>query len=556
MGISRAVTGVVLCAAVLGGMVWAGEPTQARKVETRIEQVALFKNGVGYFLRKGELPEGPGRFVVRGLPASSHGTFWLTYDKEARLVGLVAREATRKEQAPVSNPPDLLEANIGKRVKIYITDPPVEGTLVAVTTEPEPLRPGPYDSGRATPRPRSYRPSFLRSRMALVETEDGLVGLRLDPTVKRVDILDEEVLRTVEKEVKGVELVGTLSKAPRRRDLLLTYLAKGITWAPSYRVDITDGDTALVSAKAVVINEVEDLQDVTLQLVTGFPHLRFADVPSPLSLKLDLAQFFQYLTRPPERRPEAAYNVMQQSAAYLGARERTALPEFAAGRVGEVVEDLFLYPLEKVTLAKGEVGYYPLFTASAPYKHIYRWEVSDDTRRADPYGRNRRPSSEEPRREVVWHTIRLENRSDYPWTTAPAMTVAKGRILGQDTLTYTPVGGTVTLRVTQAVGVAAEQEEVELEREAQGIVIYGRTYQRVRLEGTLRVRNFKGEPIDLEVVKTVSGELVSTTPEASLTRPASGLKQVNPVYTLTWHLTVEAGGKAELKYRYTALVYR
>lgn len=554
MGIGRTVAVVVLCAAALAGTVRAGEPAQAREVQTRIEQVALFKNGVGYFVRKGELPEEPGRFVIRGLPASSHGTFWLTCDKEAGLEGLVAREVTRKEPTPAANPLDLLKANIGKRVKIYLTDSPVEGTLVAVTTEAEPPPPGPYDSGRAAPRRSYYRPTPAGERMALLETDDGLVGLRLVPGITRVDILDREAARTTEKEIKAVELLGGLSKAPRRRDLLVTYLAKGITWAPSYRIDISRPDTALVSAKAVVINEVEDLQDVTLQLVTGFPHLQFADVPSPLSMKLDLAQFFEQLTLPPQRRAVVRRDVTSQTVlAYAEATRRAALPEFIAGGLGEVVEDLFLYPLEKVTLAKGEVGYYPLFTVSVPYKHLYRWEVTDPGPR-NPRYRSGDRSAEEPR-QVVWHTIRLENRSDYPWTTAPAMTVAEERVLGQDTLTYTSVGATTTLRVTQAVGVAAEREEVELEREPQPVRLYGTNYRRVHLEGTLRVRNFKGEPIDLEVVKTITGKLVSTTPEASVTRLASGLKQVNPVNRLTWRLTVEAGGKAELKYRYTALVH-
>jgi hypothetical protein len=446
---------------------------QPQETVTEVTRVALFKNGMGYFTREGELPKKAGPFVIRPLPASSHGTFWCDYDESVKMHGLRSRKASRPE------------------------------------------------SVKAT----------------------SLLDLR------RGDVLDKDAGYVLEKDVETVELAGILDRAPRNRTLTLTYVAKGIAWAPSYRIDISAPDTAAISAKALVINEVEDLEDVTILLVTGFPHIQFADVPSPLSLKLNLAQFFQYLVRPPEA---AAHHITVQQAAY-GPVSAPA-PGYTTTHAGQVTEDFFLYPVENVDLAKGETGYYPVLTASVPYKHIYQWDIPDYVNQQDRYQRPTDPSEEE--RPQVWHSIRLENSTALPWTTAPAMTLAQGQIVGQDTLTYTPVEGSATLKLTRAVEVAAEEQELEIERVPSPIRYYGYQYEMITIEGELRIENFKDKPIATEISKTFSGEFVSSTPDAHVQQLARGLKTMNPTTVLTWHLEVNPDEEKEITYRYTVLIRR
>jgi hypothetical protein len=47
------------------------------QVETHVKRVALFKNGLGFFVREGKLPDAS---VVKISPfsAPAHGTFWLS----------------------------------------------------------------------------------------------------------------------------------------------------------------------------------------------------------------------------------------------------------------------------------------------------------------------------------------------------------------------------------------------------------------------------------------------------------------------------------------------
>ena len=61
------------------------------------------------------------------------------------------------------------------------------------------------------------------------------------------------------------------------------YLTRGLSWAPSYRVDITDPKTLSVELYAVVKNELADLDGTEVMLISGFPSVQFAHVTSPLA---------------------------------------------------------------------------------------------------------------------------------------------------------------------------------------------------------------------------------------------------------------------------------
>ncbi len=251
-------------------------------------------------------------------------------------------------------------------------------------------------------------------------------------------------------------------------------------------------------------------------------------------------------------------NVMMQRAEFgLGDRapgQPSVVPDYGAAAAGHVAEDLFFYPLEDITLAKGETGYYPLFTETVPYTEFYHWEIPDYVSEEDRYGQSRREERDKP--EEVWHSIRLTNTTNVPWTTAPAQIVKDGNIIGQDTLNYNPPKAKAKVKITQAVSVKAEQTEVEVDRERDAVRLYGYHYDRVNIKGTLSVTNFKGEAISLEIAKTLSGELKSTTPEAEDIVLARGLARMNPVHLLTWTLDLKPGQRREITYAYQALIRR
>jgi len=542
---------------LLAGWAAAAEPTE---VSTRLDRVALFKNGLAFVVRQGQLPATAGPLVVDPLPVPMHGTFWVSYPTGVGLRDVAARESVRHESVQALSIAELLRANVGKAVTLWTSGedaPPIAGTILAFPTDRKAPRADPYVAGPAPPtdRYRSY-PTPMTPRLVLIKTSQGVTAI--DPNgVRRLDF-GGDAAREFDQEQPAVALHATLDKPAAGKAVSLTYLCKGMTWAPSYLVDISDPRTARLSCKAILLNEVEDLQAAHVDLVTGFPNLMFSDTTSPLALNQTLAQFVQALSGRSDAQRRRSVLTQQAVVANYGEMLDEGggpMPTYPTAAAGRQAEDLFLYPLEKVTLAKGDVGYYGLFTESVPYRHIYQWEIPDYVSEEDRYGQQRRDQATDEA-EVVWHCLRLENTTKMPWTTAPAETVQGDQILGQDILRYTNPGSETVLKITQALGVRAEQRELEIERESEVVRMHGYHYDRVTLKGELRVTNFKDEAITLEISKTVSGELQTTSPQADITKLARGLRRVNPTSLLKWTLDIPAGESKDLTYSYLVLVRR
>jgi hypothetical protein len=456
---------------------------------------------------------------------------------------------------------DLLKANIGKKMKMYLvdkTEAAIEGKLLDVTEEERKMPPNPYEPGRIIGVENPYY--YGVRNMVILDSGQGQIAVSAD-RIARIDFTDKEPLLKCEKKSNTVRLDISLKKAAGGQKLLISYLAKGVNWAPSYMLDISEPNKAKIAAKAEIMDEVCDLNSVDVRLVTGFPNLQFADITSPITMKENLAQFLQSLLRGQSERGRAAgygavtSNVMRQSMEYSMGDVREVMPAYGAAELGKTAEDLFLYPLEKVRLAKNEVGYFPLFTESVPYRHIYRWEIPDYVNPEGSYYDDQSRQRREPEQEV-WHCIRLDNVMKMPWTTAPAEIIKDGTILGQDTLNYTPVKEQATVKITRAVNVKAEQVELEKDRKRDAGHWYNSSWDLITVEGKLSVTNNQEKPIALEITKMLSGEVKEMTPEAKLEKLAKSLRAVNPNIKLTWTAELETGEKKDFTYNYEVYVRR
>ena len=514
-----------------------------------------------------------------------HGTFWVSYPKEVAFDSLIAHEVSTMEETPVQNVAEFLKANVGKEVVIIPTGgenaPSVKGKLLSVAEDKEMPRPDPYGWGRSSADQynRGYGYPPQAGRLALVQTSDGVVSLDTS-NIRQATVVGDKPSSSIAKKSTSWEIVAHLKQPAAGSLLTASYLAKGITWAPSYVVDISDSKKAVISAKAEVINEAENLAGVHLDLISGFPNLQFANVVSPMAGKDSLAGFLSSLANGSSPQGSAVMsNVMAQSQSGGGYMRRSydesgVMPQYMTPAAGQSIEDLFLYPVEQVSLKKGETGYYPLFSAKVPYTQIYTWEIPDYINQEDQYGNPQREGKET--QEVVWHSIRLTNSTKIPWTTAPAQTVKANQLLGQDTLTYTSSTAETKLRITRAMGIKAEQNEYETKRKQSALEMYGSYFDKVSLEGKLRIINYKSEAVNVEITKILSGEVTQSTPEAvkvgvinnpsaeiarstpgpSIKKLARGLSRMNPVNELTWSFTLKPGEEKEITYTYDALIRR
>jgi hypothetical protein len=526
------------------------------EVENKIQQVSLFKNGLGFFITEIECPKEK-VFTVQQQAAPCLGTFWVSYPEKVKLETITSKEVVNEKSMPAISMIELLRANVGQEVLLFLDgeeESQVKGliTYFAENREPQP---------NTNPRYEAYScvPPVQTANLMIVKTETGEMALN-PAQVKQVKFSGKEIKRDFNNKEKAVQYEFTMAKACKGEKLGLSYLAKGITWTPSYIIDITDGNKATLSAKAMIVNELCDLNNVKVQFITGYPNLKFADIVSPIAKQETLLQFMQGLDRR-ENEPAAVggalSNVMRQKRAMYEDNAKPNQPiDYGTAQTGVTAEDLFFYPQENVTLAKGQVAYLPLFSEAMEYKHIYEWKIPDYVNADEQYYYyNNRQQQAEPT-ETVWHCLRLENSTKIPWTTASVEITKDGFIIGQDILEYTPSKSKTTLKITQAANVKAEQLELETARKQDASQLYGNHYDLVTITGKLSIANHQDKAIIAEITKTISGDLKSSEPNAKVESLARGLNRMNPVRNLTWTIELAPNEKKELEYVYDVYVRR
>jgi len=533
---------------------------EAQEVKLKIDRVALFKNGLGYFSSTGKLPRKVTSVNFGQLPIPTLGTFWVGYSKNVALRGLFTSMDEVTELVPASDVAQVLSANIGKRVEITIGERAVEGTVLAVTQAPAPEPPSPYVMDVRPPDGRRRRPYAGTSlQVVIIKTRMGVVTLNAR-SITLADIEGEDVKTSIPVRVRRPRIRMELEKEAGGEKVGLSYLARGITWSASYIIDLSDPKKAKFTAKALVINEVADLEAVHLDLVTGFPHIQFGHINSPQAMSQNLAEFLNALQQRPgdlARGRGIASNIMMQQAVsfdeYGVMPGGAPMPGYSTAAEGTVAEDLFYYPVEKFTLKRGETAYLPLFTAEVPYEHIYVWKIGDSLDTRDRY-QGRRQEEDEGLAEKVWHCCRLTNDMDMPWTTAPAEFVKDGRFIGQDTCRYTAAGTRATVRINRAMNIIVDKAETEIERKRNAGNFYGYSYDLVKVKGQLKLKSRLDRVANVEVTKELSGEVKETTPPAKDIPTAKGLKRVNPRHTLVWQIELKKGEEKTLTYIYEVYV--
>jgi len=535
----------------------AGDGAPAPAAVT-VEKVALFKDGTAFLIAGATLPAGAATVALGPLPVPVHGTFWVSYGPEVALRGLVAAQEETAVPVAVESMAQLLHANAGRRVTLRVGPGDrdvVTGTVLAAPLLPPAESTGPYIMGGRSDGDdgNSRSPIMTATNLITLQTDAGPVTLSAG-SIHRVEFEGGEIARTVTVLQKRPGLRLELERPAGGSRIAASCLARGATWAPAYRIDLTDPQTARFSAHAVVVNELVDLNNVRLELVTGFPNIRFGGVSSPIAMVQNLQGFLASLggdARGGGRRSD----VMMQQAVLSNVAEFDAAPppelSYAGVAEGQAVEDLFLYPVPGFSLKRGETAWVPLFTADMPYRHIYTWQIDDYLDRDDHY---RDASERSGESEEIWHCCRLVNSLKMPLTTAAAEFVTGGAFTGQDICRYTAPGAETTIRINRAMNIVAEQAEVEVARTRDAATFHGNSYDRVKVRGELKLRSRLDRAVRLEIIKELSGDVIEASLQAKDVVTAKGLKQVNPKHVLTWEPDLPSGGELKIVYIYEVFI--
>ena len=255
---------LVLVLLTLAGAAAAQEPV----AKSKIVSVGIFKNGLTIVKREVLVPTA-GTYRLDAAPQPVHGTFWVESNGKVEAA-VKMRDFDVPFQAGGQR--GFQETLAGKKVVIHLKDVenPVVGVVVKIGATEERR-----EEGEARPAPLTAAPSL---DFLILKTAKGHTYVN----TSEITSLDADGKEENVKQRRAA-LVLTVAKGEQKPIVHVSYLTHGLGWAPSYLVDITDPKKLTIEMAAAIRNELADLDEAEIKLISGFPSIQFANVPSPLS---------------------------------------------------------------------------------------------------------------------------------------------------------------------------------------------------------------------------------------------------------------------------------
>jgi hypothetical protein len=514
------------------------QPARAQEepvAQSRIVAVSLFKNGLAVVKREVQIAE-PGSYRLDVAPDAVHGTFWIE-SKAAVEAALRLREVeVDPKQVPEGT---MQEIFAGKKVTIQFNGnklAPVTGT-VAKLTKPKAAEDDP--TGRYS--------------IARVPAQERFLVVK---TAKGTTYVNPAEIAAIEAEDGGKVthrkpvLVLTVPKDAVKAVVYVSYLAHGLAWAPSYRVDISEPKKLSIEMAAVLRNEMADFSDAEVTLISGYPSVEFANVASPLSAETAWTKFFQQIAQRGSGSDQPILSqAMVSNTISFNATAPSRGPGFNLGAIpeGEGV-DLHFEPIGKRSLLDGEALSVALGKANADYERIVDWRVGS----APGHLAHRDPASDE-----MWDAVHFKNPFKFPLTTAPAMVVENGKFNGQRTCYWTNVGEETNLRITKSLSLRTQcQEEEDKAKKPERVVVGRHDYLLIHLKGELVINNHRKEAVKIHIHYSIRGDVVQSQGNPSITLREGTLTDLNPQRDVFWVVTLQPGEEKKLAYSYSTLVDR
>lgn len=540
---------------------------EERPVTPQVESVGLFKNGLTV-VRMHFPVQGPGAYRWDEVPRVVHGTFWVESEGELSIQATTRPvETTDTGEFPTGS----LQADLeGHPVTVHLKagaglpGESVRGSVWRVPTRP-PVRPWSGAAAGGSSGSFAWRPSAADFGGSLVPPSPGTGGflvLEVEGGSRRY--IDTASIASVEAtgpfvprrrtEHKPVLVFNVAQAPPGGGSVRVSYLTRGLAWAPSYRIDLTDANQLTLRQNSLVRNELMDLASTDLHLISGFPNIQFSQVDSPLWAGTSLSAFFQQLSQPSFRSDSLLGNSMSQAVFNRAADDAGAgLPDLAES--GGAQGDVHYQSIGHHDLAAGDTLSLEIARATTPYERIVEWVIPDQR---DEYGRYRSRSGgrrdTQDDEDQAWDAVQFKNPFSFPMTTAPAVVVEGGHFRGQSLSQWVNPGQETSLHITKALSVRTEHTEREEEGAREVVWISRNDYQRTKVTGTLKLNNFRSQPVTVSVRGQFSGTLLRADGDPVNRLRTEGVSTINPQRELRWKVTLTPGEERAISYEYSVLV--
>lgn len=550
----------------------AASVLSADEVQMKAQRVSLFKNGYACVQMSGELPQGT-QVEMKGLPMPVFGTLDWSVPEGVRVAHFEARKTEPVGMQAL--PAAVLRSCVGRAVTLTT---PSKREYCGVVLAPAPLQKAPMGSF-CTDEEEGMLPQVNAETVVLRTARGGIVALPAGLIAGVVAAEGAAELPTPRP--AAAEICVRLAEPAAGKPLQVDMVTQGLSWLPTYRLDLQQGGQAHLAGNVAVINRLMDLDGVELELITGHPALGEGLVTSPMVRLVGLRKFLQALERNKDWLPETlrrefagdigyvkhavmrdAEAVRQEYVAFddcaydMEVAEMQAAPAMPSGASASYgdggmgllggmnggstsrAEDLTYYTVPSFSSKCGETVECELFSVTVPCRHVYTCDLPDQ-RVMQAAARSEGAVAD------IWHCVRLKNDGKLPWSMGVVSCSAEGRFAARSLLPFTAVGQESLLRLSKALETTVTCREELLSSGSRG------ENKPDVYRGQIQLTNHSDRPMDMELTKAVIGQPTeaSDAGQISVTPAYSG----NPRASVSWKLHLKPQESKTCSYTYQYL---
>lgn len=484
-----------------------------------LKKITIFKNGSCLLAREGKtaVKDGAARLPIP--QEVLFGGYWIGATGGNTIQSLTFKKDRFEKKETAKEFWQYLSGNVGKAVTVSImakNNETISGKIVGFEKE---------------------------SGIVKLKQDNGKITFLQTANIFQLDFNEEANSSFVQDSALRMVLLKP-EKATNELNLQQLSMQAGVNWVPSYLLKIKDEKTARLEMKAVVENGIEDINDAETELVVGSPQMYFGMRRDPIT--------YDYLTTDGASSQEFQQPSQMLSNVAFARMDKVAEAESAFGgsfsTEGEKSGDLYIYKIGKISLPNRSKGSYPVFASPVEYKHKYEGVIPDKTN----YYNSRFIDNNETNFDV-YHSLELRNNTQVPFTTAPVLVVTeKEQFLAQDILKYTPVGGTVDVKLSKAIDIVMRNAEEESQRNDSYKKINSFMYSRVVVKGSINISNLQSKEVTVNVKKLLAGTVLSQSDGGKAVKTGIGYDN-NPGSSIAWEIKMPVNSKKTLNYEYEVL---
>ncbi|MBN2695637.1 hypothetical protein JXR93_13330 [bacterium] len=498
--------------------------------------IHLYKNGTSFITKDFKVDAKEGFYDLEETPNAIFGTLFMGGNS---LESFASIKRNKDLKTPITNQKEFLEMQVGSKIDIVLNKgEKFSGKLLSV-----------FDQWITLESDNGYHTLPISEIYTLTTSKKG--------GFEKISNIEESVLRVFFK-TKG------------EQKFTLKYLTKNLTWIPNYIIEIDSDDSlvgkispkkqlAKLKMEAMVVNDSENIENSDFNFMIGAPNFKYNNVTSPFVQNQTLEKFLSELSGQNSyqnynysrnlRRENFSNAIMSQSMNndYSEADTTTTDTTFIGSNEG----DMYFYTLKNISLKKGERVMLNVIQQDVPFEHIYESNLPSNEVYQNRYNNQTNKGIE------VWHSIKLSNLSNMPWTTGSALVIKNGGVpISQDMLYYTSAGKNSFLKISVAPDIIVTQKDIEESIDSKKATLKnGSWYDLVEVKSVLTIQNHKKESISLSLKRFIIGNLKKSDKdwkfEKLFTDNYYGYWGLNSQNSIEWSLTVDSKKTETINYTYS-----